>query len=624
MIHFPRCASWFWCAATCSACPQSSTLRLIFNMPNSSSAKDQKPARRRSKSINLGDTRSSPRFNAASPSATGSQSKKITKKSCPCGRSTAGRDWVLKCSQCSQHWHSSCSNMKGAESLSQTQIDGILEFWQCPWCFKSTFTKPGTHKSATDEESLIESTVSCSMIQKLTEAVAESVQKSLPLIDMSALETRLDNLSKDIQDFKEHTPPLTSRFGTPLKNCPAPDLNKRMISPEMPYETYKEEFLSEHELSGVADLLGHLKDGGDFVMERGHGVVSFGEPYKYTGSRSTEPDPIPSELDVLIDKLCLELSLDNRPNSILINHYPASTRLSPSDSHLAMHSDDEPTILAGSKITTISVGACRKVVFKAKHDERQDPIELEVKSNSVYAMTRSSQNWYRHAIPPPAQGQELEERFSLTFRCLSKQYSRGMLLLGDSNTKDIEFGEGSGKVGKSFPGERVKASRVKDIEAHQCIGYQNTIIMCGTNDMRCENVSSESDIISVINELRNKLSEIKQLCPETKIFVVPVMPSRIARMNFNIERYNKLVDHMLVSYFPDIWYEGIYNFLDGHNMLCSTLVRANDKIHLGPRGVAKFVTYMKRCVFRREKHDIYCNQGSTQESAKTMRPHKVS
>ena len=148
--------------------------------------------------------------------------------------------------------------------------------------------------------------------------------------------------------------------------------------------------------------------------------------------------------------------------------------------------------------------------------------------------------------------------------------------------------------------------------------------MCGTNDMRCDNIKSESDIITVVEELRCKLAEIKQLCPDTKVFVVPVMPSRIARMNNNIEQYNELVDGMLASCFPEIWYEGIYGFLDGHNMLSTMLTRSNDKIHLGPKGVAKFVTYMKRCVYRREKHDMYGNQWYLQESALTMSPHKVS
>ncbi len=114
--------------------------------------------------------------------------------------------------------------------------------------------------------------------------------------------------------------------------------------------------------------------------------------------------------------------------------------------------------------------------------------------------------------------------------------------------------------------------------------------------MRCENVKSESDIYEVVEELRYKLTEISQLCPDTKVFVVPVMPSRIVNMNHNVKKYNELVDDMLVSCFPNVWYEGIYSFLDGHNMLSTKLTKSNDKIHLGPRGIAQFVTYMKVCV----------------------------
>ena len=104
---------------------------------------------------------------------------------------------------------------------------------------------------------------------------------------------------------------------------------------------------------------------------------------------------------------------------------------------------------------------------------------------------------------------------------------------------------------------------------------------------------------------------LRHKTPESKVFVIPVLPSRISEMNHNIEYYNRLVDQMLLSLFPDIWFEGIYGFLDNQNKLSLRLTRQNDDIHLGAGGISKLVRYIKTCVYRRENFDKYVNQGST-------------
>ena len=105
----------------------------------------------------------------------------------------------------------------------------------------------------------------------------------------------------------------------------------------------------------------------------------------------------------------------------------------------------------------------------------------------------------------------------------------------------------------------------------------------------------------LVEELRSKLRLVKQLCPKSKIFVMPVLPSRIRAMNANIMLYNSTVSKMLFRYFPDIWFRDVRGFLDNQGLLSSKLTRNNDCIHLGPRGIAKYVTLVKRCVYEREK-----------------------
>ena len=72
-------------------------------------------------------------------------------------------------------------------------------------------------------------------------------------------------------------------------------------------------------------------------------------------------------------------------------------------------------------------------------------------------------------------------------------------------------------------------------------------------------------------------------------------------MNKNIMLYNNLVHEMIDNCFPDIWFKGIYGFLDNNNLLSVRFTRENDMIHLGSRGLAKLVSHMKNCVFLKEK-----------------------
>ncbi|KAL5270293.1 hypothetical protein ACHWQZ_G001137 [Mnemiopsis leidyi] len=181
--------------------------------------------------------------------------------------------------------------------------------------------------------------------------------------------------------------------------------------------------------------------------------------------------------------------------------------LDTNNTHLAMHSDDESSILADSKIMTLSIGATRGVVFESKHSSNKLREELQVSNNSVYIMSRRSQNWFRHGVPPPPQGDVTDERFSITFRCLKKQFSRSILLIGDSNTKEVNFGSGSGKVGQSFPGKRIRAAKVKDIDPQECTGYSNIFIMCGTNDLRSGMSNMKPEV------LRKMVTESRSLSP---------------------------------------------------------------------------------------------------------------
>ena len=75
---------------------------------------------------------------------------------------------------------------------------------------------------------------------------------------------------------------------------------------------------------------------------------------------------------------------------------------------------------------------------------------------------------------------------------------------------------------------------------------------------------------------------------------------------------------MLDSYFPDVWFEGMYHFLDRQGLLDAKLTRSGDDIHLGRKGIGLYVSLMKKCVFRNLKLKQYSR--TAQDSAQVMDP----
>ena len=156
------------------------------------------------------------------------------------------------------------------------------------------------------------------------------------------------------------------------------------------------------------------------------------------------------------------------------------------------------------------------------------------------------------------------------------------------------------KVGETYQGQRIKAARIKDIDPASCVGYANMVIVCGTNDLRDEHTKTDQDVIQLAELLRSKLTAVKQISPSTRVFVCPVLPTRRMKMNEKIVHFNRLCDEMLASCFADIWYPGVWQFLDSKHLLSPRLTRDRDDIHLNVKGIALLVRKIKLWIFERE------------------------
>ncbi len=255
------------------------------------------------------------------------------------------------------------------------------------------------------------------------------------------------------------------------------------------------------------------------------------------------------------------------------------------------HSDNEYPINPDSKICTYSLGATRNIVFTEIHGT--DIETLEVESNSLYVMSRESQAWFKHGIHDSLCS---EGRYSITIRQVNLDNTRGLLIMGDSNTKPIQFGDGKGKVGRRYPGKRLKANTIADIDPYQCSQHRNIALMCGTNDLRPG--PTRPNISQLARTLMKKVLQIKQVNPLCNVFVIPVMPTRDIDMNKYVIEFNNLVNNLIKqNHDSSITFPPLYSFLDNRRLLALPLTRDGDSIHLGSRGIAQFVSLLKQLIY---------------------------
>ena len=530
------------------------------------------------------------------------QAKKVSKKQCPCAQSSGGESWLIPCSTCGQCWHNDCAGMK-CQLFTKQVLNSLAKQWQCPWCYVCPIPRPGTHKSAKDGHILLSEAMNTSLIVNVAEKVAESIKSSIqPEYEqtVSSIQAQLKCLTDEISEFKNTT---TAPNQHPLDPFTLPlPYEQHTISSECdekPMYDDRLDYLSENDTSEILTHLRTCQDQELFKSKNGRSTLSYGVEYSYNGSKNKpSSEEIPTCFKKLIEKVAADYELpDNMlPNSVLVNHYPAKTCTKDPSSSLPKHSDDEIEIQPGSSIYTYSVGASRAIIFSAKFSEEAET--HVVSHNSLYTMSRASQAWYTHRIMDV---EKCDERFSVTLRTINPKCVRSVILIGDSNTKPILFGSGKGTVGESYPGRRVKAARIKDINPSNCCEYANVVIACGTNDLRTDSVDKtkpDAYIKQLVTSLREKVEDIKLLNPSSNIILMPVLPSRDPKMNEHICKFNGEVYSSEFRRRLQITMPPLYSFLDRKSMLALNLTRDSDSIHLGSKGICMFVRIIKEAIFR--------------------------
>ena len=304
------------------------------------------------------------------------------------------------------------------------------------------------------------------------------------------------------------------------------------------------------------------------------------------------------------------LMFERALNSCLINKYCGP------ESNLPRHSDNESTIEPGSSIFTISLGTKVDVTFTEIYNP-DTVVKQTVAPNSLYVMSHKSQTYWEHEIKKCDSLASSDIRYSLTFRHVSKKYNKSSIIIGDSNTYNLKFGEGVGTFGHNIPGKRVEAYTIHDINPVDCCGYRNIFIHCGINDIKEYSITGPAKVAACFRRLADKVNEIKLVCPRSKVYVSPILPTKDRALNERCLYFNKLLFEFIRKSMGEIQSHDFNVFLDkkDNGMLSSEMGRYNkpyDTLHLGAKGLRKLVEIIRLCVY-----------GNLRKSDKTVKTGKL-
>jgi alkylated DNA repair dioxygenase AlkB len=134
--------------------------------------------------------------------------------------------------------------------------------------------------------------------------------------------------------------------------------------------------------------------------------------YRYSG-QTLEPRAFTPALARVRERVA-------RETGIPFNHVLANRYRNGLDS-IGLHADDEPELGRDPVVATLSLGATRRFVVKARRTSRGRSCELDLEHGSLLVMGGTCQRHYVHGVP--RQPHVEDERISLTFRWLTRSAS---------------------------------------------------------------------------------------------------------------------------------------------------------------------------------------------------------
>ena len=157
----------------------------------------------------------------------------------------------------------------------------------------------------------------------------------------------------------------------------------------------------------------------------------------------------------------------------------------------------------------------------------------------------------------------------------------------------------------STPGKKFFAPTIDQINPHNCVGYNNIVIMCGINNVKLDTVRNQSDICNVYNILKRKIECISKLNRKAKIFICSILPTKSRELNNKAISFNNLIfkDLVMCNYRVSVVH-GFNEFVSPSDGLLSRAFsrpQMYDILHLNSNGTKSLAKKIKNSIFQRKK-----------------------
>ena len=391
-------------------------------------------------------------------------------------------------------------------------------------------------------------------------------------------------------------PPTTATSNVMQPNTSSPHHRNLQEQECEPFSKYVENAISQEMSESVSGLFVQMDRTFKTIgTDNSRDVMYFGEySYRYSGIEH-DATPIPPEISALIEAIRPEL-----PNSNMVINSCLVSRYKTGQNYIPPHRDDEAVINPESDIITLSIGANRLMTFT--NNSGNIVKQQMLHDCSMLVFDRLSQNFWQHSID---KCQSTDIRYSLTLRHIDPHFINSTILLGDSNTQFVNFGDGEGTLGAWMPGKRIKVGHIESIPDPIKIGpYRNIVIHTGINSIN--NPKFRQSNKALINELESKIRNISNMYTKSKIFVSLLLPSRSVPLNYRINDFNNLILDMTCRldrvHIVDHSISGNKltdehgRWTQSHENSDTYVPNVNDILHLEKRGIRVFAKNLKQVV----------------------------
>ena len=419
----------------------------------------------------------------------------------------------------------------------------------------------------------------------LIQSFSNVMSNDLPLFvnDCNIYQTLICDLSCSVDKAKAHIEELLSlRQQTPT-DCKVPDTS---LPEPVCFLNFN---VGNYEINDICKDV-------DFDRVGSRKVAHFGS-VEYSYGRIKHPArDYPENPAHTINKIFDEIAGGlNDPEFTRENYSCLVTLYDDGKANIKPHSDDELSILPNSSIYTLSIGEVRTLNFRNILGPVQQQ-SFNLPNGSIHVMTRDSQNFWEHSIPPVSR--PCGPRISLTFRRLiepqdtspifvpppiskptrpspstptAKQPVKRILLLTDSIISTFPT--------DIFPENLccIKKLNFKlcDIEKYESefVYTDYVIISSGVNDLSRYNHTAQS----LIDEMRHKLKYFCEKYPNTNFIFNSLLytSSKYEWLNREIDIFNAAMFRLSLDVRSR---SGNFWFFDSHHVIKCDVERRNYQV----------------------------------------------